>query len=117
MFALRVILGAASLLGLAVFALILLVGKGFDAFRSGSGGDDALETAATIAVPLMLCGMAASVFLPGNRWLLHAVAALALPAAVYVCTIVPEHPGEGGMYLTFLLAWLLYYWLAAWARP
>ena len=114
MLALRWILGLASALGLAIFLLILTVGKGFDAFRSASVGDHPWRDAATLAIPALLVGMLATVLAPGWRPLAHVVAVGVVAAVIGCLTMVSEHPGEGGLYLTVLTLWLLYYLLSTW---
>ena len=116
MLALRWLIGIASVVALAVFALILTVDKGFAAFRSGSGGDHPARDAAVLGIPLLLAAMLATVFLPQTRWLMHGVAVCVVIAMIGCATIVPTHPGEGSLYLGFFGLWLLYYGLTLWAR-
>ena len=113
---LRILLGILNLLALAAFVLVMLVGKGFDAYRSGnvSSARDLLP----FAVPIVLGAMFVSVFTPGARVFLHIVAVLVGVVVLQCATIIPEHPGEGALYLSFFGLWLLYYGLAVWgSRP
>jgi hypothetical protein len=105
-------LGCAGALG--VFALILVVGRGFSAFRSADTGRSG--SLLVVALPALLTAMLISVFLPGARPLLHLVAVGVAAAAAGCLWVVRTHPGEGALYLGFLSLWLLYYGLAVRAR-
>jgi hypothetical protein len=111
---LRWLIGAGCALGLAALALILTVGKGFDAFRSaetGSGGE-----LWGIGFLTLLAGMLVSVFVPSSRLWMHGTAVIVAAAAVGVFTILRTNSGEGSLYLAFFALWLVYYYLAMWAR-
>ena len=116
MLLLRWLIGIGAVAALGVFALILTVGKGFDAFRSGSGSDSMVRDAAISGIPILLIGMLASVFLPQARWLMHILAVFVIGAAISAATIIPTNPGEGSIYLGFFALWVLYYGLTLWAR-
>ena len=70
---LRWLIGIGCVLGLAFFGLILLVGKGFEVYRSGSGSEDPMKSALTVGIPALLLAMLVSVTGVGGR-LLHATA-------------------------------------------
>ena len=119
MLALRWIIGILSAGALVLFALILIVGKGLaDAYRAGSGSIDFLRSTLPFALGLLLVGMLASAIAPGARMLLHAVAVgVVLSVVGCLFAVVPNHPGEGMLYVAFFSLWLIYYVLAAWTRP
>lgn len=107
---LRWLLGIGCALGLALFALILLVGKGFEAFRGGAGSDDAAQAALTLGIPALLLAMLVTVAGFGGKGLLHATAAAVLLAiAAVVWAIIRTNPGEGCLYAGFLALYLLFY--------
>lgn len=107
---LRWLLGIGCVLGLALFALILLVGKGFDAFRSGSGGDDFAESALTLGIPALLLAMLITVAGFGGKPLLHATAVAVVAAIAGVAwAVIRTNPGEGSLYAAFLVLWLVFY--------
>lgn len=116
MLALRWVIGLLSALALAGFFLILLVGKGFEVYRSGAGSEELARTVAVAGTPLLLAAMLVSVFIPGVRLYLHIVAAGVVAAMVGCATIIPAHPGEGLLYAGFFGLWLLYYAMAVWLR-
>ena len=96
MLALRWVIGIGCVLGLAFFALILAVGKGFDAFRSGAGGVDLVASLLTVGIPAHLVAMLATVFGLGGRGLLHATAIGVVAAlAGVVWAVIRTNPGEG----------------------
>lgn len=107
---LRWLLGIGCALGLALFALILLVGKGFEGFRSGAGSDNAAQAALTIGIPALLLAMLVTVAGFGGKGLLHATAAAVLLAiAAVVWAVIRTNPGEGCLYAGFLALYLLFY--------
>lgn len=109
---LRILLGILSLLALAGFTLVLLVGKGFDSYRSADVSSG--RALIPFAVGLVLGAMFVSVFTPGSRVFLHMLAA-AVGALILLCaTMIRENPGEGALYLSFFGLWLLYYAVAVW---
>lgn len=114
MLLLRWLVGALSVVGLAVFLLILIVGKGFEVNRSGAASENLQRMAATAGAPLLLAVMLVSVFVPGSRLFLHIVAAGVALACVLCLSIVSTNPGEGALYLAFFGLWILYYALAVW---
>lgn len=107
---LRWILGIGCVLGLLAFGLILVVGKGFEVYRSGSGAEDLLRTALTVGIPALLVAMLVTVAGAGGRVLLHATAAgVAAALAGVVWSVMRTNPGEGSFYAGFFLLWLIYY--------
>jgi len=110
MILLRWLLGIGCALGLALFALILLVGKGFEGFRSGAGSDNASQAALTIGVPAMLLAMLVTVAGFGGKGLLHATAVAAVLAIAAIgWAVIRTNPGEGCLYAGFLALYLLFY--------
>ena len=110
MLGLRWLLGILSGGAIAVFALIIVVGKGLaSAYRSADTGESVVQQLAIVLVPLILIGMFVSVFTPGTRWLMHAVALGVIALALFCAISFGERPGEIGLYLAFLCLWLLYY--------
>jgi hypothetical protein len=89
---LRWLVGIGCVLGLAFFGLILLVGKGFDGFRSGSGGEDLVRTALTVGVPALLVAILVTVLGAGGRVLLHVTAVGVVPALAGVAAVVEGVP-------------------------
>ena len=113
---LRWMAGIFSLLGLALFVLVMVVGKGFEGFRSGSGSENLGRELATVGIPLLFSGMLLSVLAPGLRWLLHLVAAGVLAAVAICARDLKEHPGEIGLYLFGFVLWFGYYAMVIWGR-
>lgn len=114
MLVLRWVLAIACGGALAVFALILTVGKGFDAFRSADTGNS--SSLLVVTIPAGLLAMLVALFLPQARLFQHIVAAAVVAAAIGCLTILKTNPGEGGLYLAFLALYLLHYALAVWMR-
>ena len=112
MLLLRWLIGLLSAMALAVFALILVVGKGFEIYRSGAASVDIARVAAVVGAPLLLAAMLVSVFTPGARLFLHLTAAAVLLACAGCVWIIRTNPGEGTLYLCFFGLWLLYYALS-----
>jgi hypothetical protein len=113
MLALRWLIGILSGGAIAVFALIVVVGKGLaSAYRSADTGESVAQQLAIVLVPVILIGMYVSVFTPGTRWLMHAVALGVIALALFCAMALHERPGEIGLYLGFLCLWLVYYALA-----
>lgn len=111
---LRWLVGAGCVLGLTLFGLVLLVGKGFDAFRSGAASEDLFKTALTIGVPALLVAMLLTVAGVGGRWFLHATAAGVSAALAGVAwAVMRTNPGEGALYDAFFALWLVHYFAAA----
>ena len=107
---LRWLIGIGCVLGLAFFGLILLVGKGFEVYRSGSGSEDLMKSALTVGIPALLLAMLVSVTGVGGKGLLHATAVGVVAAlAGVVWAVLRSNPGEGGLYAGFLVLWLIYY--------
>ena len=107
---LRWLIGVGCVLGLLMLVLILFVGKGFDVYRSGAGGEDVSRAVVTVGVPALLVAMFVTVLGAGGRWLLH-VTAVAVAAALAGVggSVIRTNPGEGGLYAGFLILWLIYY--------
>lgn len=107
---LRWLLGTGCVLGLALFALILVVGKGFDGFRSGSGSEDVTKAALTVGIPALLLAMLITVAGFGGKGLLHATAVgVVLAIAGVAWAVIRTNPGEGSLYAGFLALWLAFY--------
>lgn len=114
---LRIAVGVLSAIGLAGFALIVVVGKGLrSAYRSGAGSSDLMADAALVAIPLLLLAILASVFTPQARRFLHGLAVAVTLAAIYLATQVPDYPGEMAVYLGYFALWGVYYAAAVWGR-
>lgn len=110
MLALRWVIGIGCVLGLLLFGLILVVGKGFEVFRSGSGREDLVRDGLTLGIPALLIAMLLTVTGVGGRTLLHVTAVGVVAAVAGVAwAIMRTHPGEGGLYAGFLVLWLIYY--------
>jgi hypothetical protein len=117
MLVLRWLIGVGCAVALALFLLILVVGKGLrSAYQSGAGTLDVVRDTAVAGIPLLLIAMLVSVFLPNSRAYLHVVAAGVLLAMAGCAMMVPESPGEGLLYLSFFGLWGIYYLLAVWVR-
>jgi len=114
---LRWLIGLLSVLALAGFLLILTIGKGFEVYRSGAAPENFLRLAAIVGTPLLLAAMLASVFLPGSRLLLHAVAVGVALGCLLCVSIIRTNPGEGMLYLGFFGLWVLYYAFCVWGPP
>ena len=107
---LRWVIGIGCVLGLSGFGLILIVGKGFDAFQSGAGSENIARAALTICIPVLLFAMLLTVVGVGGRLLLHPTAVGVLAALAGVgWAVLRTNPGEGGLYAGFLVLWLIYY--------
>jgi len=107
---LRWIVGIGCILGLLGFGLILIVGKGFEVYRSGSGGEDLLRTALTVGIPALLVAMLVTVVGAGGRVLLHVTAVGVVAALAGVAwAVMRTNPGEGSIYAGFFVLWLVYY--------
>jgi len=107
---LRWLIGTGCVLGLAMFALILLVGKGFEGFRSGAGGEDVAKAALTVGIPVLLLAMLITVAGFGGKGVLHATAVgVAAAIAGVGWAVIRTNPGEGSLYAGFLALWLLFY--------
>lgn len=114
---LRWVVGMASAAALAGFALVLLVGKGLElTYRSGAGAASLVRDVMTVAVPLLLVAMLASVFLPQARTYLCIVAVFVAAAMAGCLTILPTNPGEGLLYLGFFALWGVYFGMTMWGR-
>jgi len=109
--------GIASAAALIVFALIVTVGKGLgSSYQSGASGENLARVAATFGAPVLLAAMLVSVFVPQSRSFLHIVAVFVIAAAMGCATLIPSHPGEAFLYISFFCLWVLYYGLAVWSR-
>src|SRR4051812_10521503 len=107
---LRWLIGISSAISLAVFVVIVTVGKGLgSAYQSGAPGENAARVAANIGLPLLLCAMLASVFFPNARAFLHGVAFFVALAIVGCVALFKSNPGEATLYTGFFLLWTLYY--------
>ncbi|MGC4048883.1 MAG: hypothetical protein QM757_05095 [Paludibaculum sp.] len=114
---LRWVVGLASAVALAGFALVMLVGKGLElTYRSGAGAASLVRDAMTVGIPLLLVAMLASVFLPHARTFLCVVAFFVAAAMAGCLTIVRTNPGEGLLYLGFFALWGVYFGTAIWGR-
>ncbi|MEP7363976.1 MAG: hypothetical protein ABI972_12030 [Acidobacteriota bacterium] len=107
---LRWLVGIGCVLGLLMFGLILVVGKGFDGFRSGAGSEDLLRGVLTVGIPVLLVAMLVTVVGAGGRVLLHTTAVgVAAALAGVAWSVMRTNPGEGGLYAGFFVLWLVYY--------
>ena len=113
---LRWLIGILSALALGVFALIVIVGKGFAVYRSGAGSEDMARLAVVVGPSLLLAAMLVSVFVPGASTFLHEVAAGVVLACAACVWIIRTNPGEGMLSLCFFGLWLLYYALSVWGH-
>src|SRR3954468_12222422 len=99
---LRWSIGIASSAALAVFVLIVTIGKGFgSSFQSGAASENVARAAATIGLPVLLAAMLGSVFVPQSRLFLHALAMFVIAAGIGSATLLPSHPGEALLYVGF----------------
>jgi hypothetical protein len=105
---LRWAVGLSSALALAVFLLILTVGKGL-ASAYGNGSEDILRASAALAIPVLLAAMLATTFLPNARAFLHVIAAVVIVAVTACLTLLRRNPGEAMIYIGFFAVWLCYY--------
>lgn len=107
---LRWVLGIGALLGLAVYVLISVVGKGIaSSYRSGSAGENLERLAATVGIPLLLALMLVSVVQPAWRPVLHLTAVCAAAALAGCLLLGRTNPGEASVYGSFLVLWLIFY--------
>ncbi|MFO1488964.1 MAG: hypothetical protein U1F65_10850 [Verrucomicrobiota bacterium] len=109
--ALRWILGSITVLFGGGFVFLMIVGNGF---RRSFG---ASETSPLVVV-LPLIGflmLFAAILFPGSKPLLHTAAVAAL-SLIGFCLWIIFKEGDVPMWfaVAYLIAWLIYYWLAAW---
>jgi len=111
MLLLRWMIGIGCVLALALFALIMTVGKGLaSVYRSGTGTEDIVRKALPLGIAALLCLMLASVISPHARWLAHVTAAgVSLALAGVLWSAARTHPGEALIYTGFLALWGLWY--------
>jgi hypothetical protein len=107
---LRWSVGISSALALALFVLILTIGRGLgSAYRSGTGKEDFFRATAPLAIAMLLGGMLASAFLPKSRAFLHVIAACVIVAIAGCMTLLRSNTGEAMLYIGFFAVWLCYY--------
>ncbi|MEZ5400845.1 MAG: hypothetical protein R2729_14325 [Bryobacteraceae bacterium] len=112
MLLLRVLVGVTAGVYLGGLMLILLIGRGFDAFRSGAGGDDFLKLSLLAAAVVVLLGMLGAAIVP-HRVLMRAVTALVVSALPAVALLDAE--GLPALAPAAVI-WLAYYGVATWRR-
>jgi hypothetical protein len=108
---LRWTLGGLLVLGAGGWILLAILGGGFRKSFGASDGNPLIVILPLAAMAVLLGG----VLLQGSRGLLHAGAAVAVVLAVVsVWQIIRVPSAFFVLVLLFLMAWLTYYWQAAW---
>ena len=106
---LRWTIGLGATAGLAMFALIMLVGRGIAmSYRAGSGVEDLSRDLLTAGIPLLLILMIVGVLRPDWRMVQYFAGTLAALALVGCFWVMQTNPGEGILYSGFLILWLIY---------
>lgn len=109
---LRVVLIATTVIGLAIWGLIMVVGSGLKSwYRSGAGSEELSALAGAVGPPLIGALVLGSLFFPKARGFLHiTAAAMALACAGWIWATYEDGPMIWG--LAYFAGWFLYYALA-----